>query len=422
MPLIFSMVCTSWMNAGKMNLEKRMVTLKGSTWSSVRATVAPAFSTAKIRQMIPTLNESSQICVKILKDYAKKGEKVPIRETMVRVMLDMTSKAAFGRDFNVQHDEQSTFIDYAKKYAEFDFRSPRIVAITLFPNLCWVFKKLTGYSILNNETNRYFVEILDHLYENRIDNKENYDYKDFFQLMLSAMKEEDKNREIDREIEFEITGKSEKSSKGIKKQHIFGQAFMFILAGFETGPINLHLTVYMLAMHEEWQERVRNEIESVLNGKEPDYVSLAELPLLEQCIHETQRLFPAVVRLNRMCTKPVELNGILMPKGSVFSIPVYNIHHSEKFYENPEEFRPERWSPEEKAKRDPLTFLPFGHGPRNCIGMRVGQFQMRSVLVHLLRHFRLTIADGSPKTLPLEIDTRGSFRTVSPLYINVETI
>ncbi|CAJ0587413.1 unnamed protein product, partial [Mesorhabditis spiculigera] len=111
-----------------------------------------------------------------------------------------------------------------------------------------------------------------------------------------------------------------------------------------------------------------------------------------------------------------------MPKGSVFSIPVYNIHHDPLFYEEPEEFRPERWDPEEKAKRDPLTFLPFGHGPRNCVGMRVGQFQMRSALVHLIRRFEFSIADGSPNSLPLRIDTRGSFRTEDVLFVDVQQL
>ncbi|KHJ98075.1 unspecific monooxygenase [Oesophagostomum dentatum] len=335
---------------------------------------------------------------------------------MIRLTLDMTSKCAFGYDFNVQNDPTSPFLSFAKKFSEFDLRAPEVSFVILFPNVAAAFQKITGVSVLNNAANKFFLNTLENMFEERKKGNE-MKYNDFFQILLNSLVEDDAERVKDEEIEFEHNN----ITKGLSKGDILGQAFMFVLAGFETTPAALHLAVYMMAMHPEIQQQCREEITRVC-GNEDDvtYEMLNELKYTEQCIAETLRMYPPVVRTNRLCTKDITLKGIKLKKGCIFTFPIRAIHYSRDYYRNPEVFDPDRWSAEERSSRDPLTFVPFGYGPRNCIGMRVAQMQMKIALVHILRRYELR--PGEILDLPLRINTVGSMRTVEELSVIISRV
>lgn len=95
---------------------------------------------------------------------------------------------------------------------------------------------------------------------------------------------------------------------------------------------------------------------------------------------------------SRSCTKSCVLKGIKIPKDSPILIPVYSIHRDPSIYPNPEKFDPERFSPAAKQSRNPYTYMPFGHGPHNCIGMRFAQMEMKLVLARILKKYRLEVA------------------------------
>uniref|UniRef100_A0A914CR83 Cytochrome P450 n=1 Tax=Acrobeloides nanus TaxID=290746 RepID=A0A914CR83_9BILA len=128
----------------------------------------------------------------------------------------------------------------------------------------------------------------------------------------------------------------------------------------------------------EIQEKMRDEIMEVIGDKEEiGYDDIAKLKYVNQVVQETLRMYPAVARL-------------------IFS-------------------------PEEKAKRDPLTYLPFGYGPRNCIGMRFAYFEIWMTLAHLLKNYRFYSIPGSPD-LPVQIDTRGLTKPKEALFVRAEKL
>ncbi|VDL79477.1 unnamed protein product [Nippostrongylus brasiliensis] len=334
-------------------LANSLVSLKGSHWSTVRSQVAPAFSTGKIKQMVPIFSECSKICTALIDDYEIDGRPVPIKDVIIRLTLDMTSKCAFGYNFDVQHNPTSPFIEFAKKFSEFDLRSPEVALVV----------------------------------------------------------EDDGDRVRDEEIEFDLP----LSTRGLAKEEIIGQAFMFVLAGFETTPATLHLAIYMLAVHSEIQKRCRDEVQRVCGFEEDiTYEMLGQLKFIDDCLSETLRMYPPVVRTNRLCTKDTTVKGIQLRKGCIFTIPIRAIHYCEDYYPNPTVFDPDRWS-SGISKINPITYLPFGYGPRNCIGMRVAQMQMKMALVHLLRRYEMRASEVLE--LPLKIDTVGSMRTVEELSV-----
>uniref|UniRef100_A0A670JHN2 unspecific monooxygenase n=1 Tax=Podarcis muralis TaxID=64176 RepID=A0A670JHN2_PODMU len=121
-----------------------------------------------------------------------------------------------------------------------------------------------------------------------------------------------------------------------------------------------------------------------------------QLEYLDMVLSETQRLYPFGGRLERLCKKDVEINGVTIPKGTLVMIPPYTLHRDPEYWPEPEEFRPERFSKENKDKIDPYTYLPFGAGPRNCLGMRFALVTMKVAIAILMQHFSFKVCDETP--------------------------
>ena len=103
--------------------------------------------------------------------------------------------------------------------------------------------------------------------------------------------------------------------------------------------------------------------------------------------------FPVVVAfLTRECTKDCKVKDLTIPKGGLVFIPIYSIHRDPTIWPNPEKYDPERFSPEMKRSRDPYLYLPFGTGPRNCIGLRFAQMEMKLMLARILKKYSLELA------------------------------
>lgn len=133
--------------------------------------------------------------------------------------------------------------------------------------------------------------------------------------------------------------------------------------------------MYAVAVHHDVQAKLYAEIremEESLGGKRLDYESMQKMRYLDQVICETLRMWPSLTATDRLCVKDyVYDDGNLsfeMKKGDSFTIPIYSFHHDEKFYHDADRFDPDRFSPENKTRIVPGTYMPFGVGPRNCIG------------------------------------------------------
>ena len=109
--------------------------------------------------------------------------------------------------------------------------------------------------------------------------------------------------------------------------------------------------------------------------------------------------------LSRSCTKSCVIKGIKIPKDSPILIPVYSIHRDPSNYPDPDKFDPERFSPAAKQSRNPYTYMPFGHGPHNCIGMRFAQTEMKLVLARILKKYRLEVAPDTK--IPPDVKMKG---------------
>lgn len=150
------------------------------------------------------------------------------------------------------------------------------------------------------------------------------------------------------------------------------QAFVFFMAGSETSSTTMQFALYELSLNPEIQEKTREEILKVLakhNGK-ITYESIYEIDYLRCVVDETLRKYPPMSVLVRKCNKDFVIPGstVGVPAGMQVQIPILGLHMDPEYFPNPEKFDPNRFTETEKIKRHHFTYLPFGEGPRNCIG------------------------------------------------------
>jgi cytochrome P450 len=192
-------------------------------------------------------------------------------------------------------------------------------------------------------------------------------------------------------------------------------------AGYETTATTLSFCSYELALNPECQEKLYEEINSAIDSNgEISYEALATLPYLDSVISETLRLYPPIIKLEREPITDYKLGdtGITLFKGQIVEIPVYAIHHSEEYYPNPENFNPSRFMPQNRDQIIPYTYLPFGAGPRNCIGMRFALMETKLCLAQIVRRYKFV---RSVKTeIPLQFKKVSLLLSTNGLIVGIQ--
>jgi cytochrome P450 len=179
---------------------------------------------------------------------------------------------------------------------------------------------------------------------------------------------------------------------------IVDNVITFIMAGHETTAKALTWTLYLLALFPEWQERVREEAQSVVGAGTVGREEIAKLPLLDAVFHEALRLYPPAPALMRRSLAPVTLGGIPLASGATIMIPIYVVHRHRLLWRDPLRFDPARFAPEARAERHRCAYLPFSVGPRSCIGAAFALAEGKTMLATLLAHARFELPQGEAPT------------------------
>lgn len=172
-------------------------------------------------------------------------------------------------------------------------------------------------------------------------------------------------------------------------EQVLDEAAILLVAGHETSANALSWLWYLLARHPEEAARVRAEQAAVLGAAPPSFAELPRLPYSMQVIQETLRLYPPAWIVDRQAAEDDEYQGLPLPKGTLISAYLYGVHHSPRLWPEPEAFRPARFGPEQQREQVPYAFIPFGGGPRLCIGNQFALTEMQLVLLRVLRRFEV---------------------------------
>jgi cytochrome P450 len=174
---------------------------------------------------------------------------------------------------------------------------------------------------------------------------------------------------------------------GMSDRQIIDEVVTLMGAGHETTSNALSWAMMTIAQHPEVAQRLRAEIDSVLNGRAATPEDVPKLVYTRQVINETMRLHPPAYALARTVAQPFELDGYLLPKRARIVVPIFAVHRDARWYQEPQQFQPERWTEEFDRERHKYAFFPFGGGPRFCIGSNFAMMEANLLLASIAQRF-----------------------------------
>ncbi|XP_077525343.1 cytochrome P450 3A8-like [Amblyomma americanum] len=357
-------------------------------WKTIRGCFSPAFTSVKLRKMEDQIEACTKTTVEHLQKAAEQERDVELGQFFGNFSLDLIARCAFGTRIDSHSDESNDFVTYAKKAFGKDF-SLGLIIYFLLPGVA----KYLRLKIFNQGTLRYFKSLSQSAIKGRLDSKTRQD--DFLQILIDSQKGTDvsdtskENTESNErifDVDSKFTNSEGVSSKALSEDEAMAQCFMFLVAGQGTTSSLVAFTLYLLALNPEAQNKLREEADLCVqkHGEYPSMEVVSKLEYLHGVISETLRMFPPASRLERETIQDYVLGdtGIKIPKNCVVAVPVYAIHHDPDYFPDPHVFRPERFMSENASNIQPFTYLPFGAGPRNCVGMRLGLHAAKMAVLH----------------------------------------
>jgi cytochrome P450 len=346
------------LKANKRLFGKGLLTSEGDFWLRQRRLAQPAFHRSRINSYAEAMVQYADSLVKTWKD----GELRDIHVEMMGLTLQIVGKTLFGVEVTGEVQEVGHALE-ALMELNSDFRR-----LMLVPG--WM-------PTLTNIRAELAIRRLDKIIYKIIKQRRasGEDRGDLLSMLLQAQ-DEDGSHMSDTQLRDE--------------------ALTIFLAGHETTAVTLSWTWWLLAQHPEVEAKLHRELDSVLNGRTPTLDDLPSLRYTDRVITESMRLYPPAWGMARMAVEDTELAGYKIRKGSGVTVSQWAVHRDPRWFDEPLEFRPERWEGD-LAKRLPrFAYFPFGGGPRQCIGNTFALMETALVLATIAQQFRFNIVPEHP--------------------------
>ncbi|XP_011875034.1 PREDICTED: probable cytochrome P450 6a23 isoform X2 [Vollenhovia emeryi] len=358
--------------------------LSGNKWRNLRNKLTPTFSVGKIKQMFPILMECGEKLSKYLDSKAQMRDSVEIKDILSRYTIDVIMATAFGINSNCIEEPTNEYRIYGRKSFK-PISSIRIALGMFVPQIMDFF----SIPYLDRKVYRFYMNLFRENVEYR--QTHNIVRKDFMNLLMQLMEKGyvDPDKEGD-----ETTTNATSTVRKLTMTEAAAQSHFFFAAGSESSSTTITFALYELTQHQDIQDKVCKEIDEMLakhGGLTYDAVN--EMTYLHKVVYETMRKYPPLPLLNRICTKETDIPtmNLRLPKGTLISIPVLGLHRDPSIYPDPDKFDPERFNENVVAERHPYAYLPFGEGPRMCLGALFGYLQTKVALVSLLSKYKFTL-------------------------------
>ncbi|XP_970699.3 probable cytochrome P450 6a20 isoform X1 [Tribolium castaneum] len=357
-------------------LSGHLINLGGPKGVTMRKKLNSLFTPSSLKMMFQTLNTS----IEDLLQQIHSRNTIDIHKLFTCFTIHVIASCTLGLECNIFKEEHLLFESYANKFLVW---SRGKWCLQLLAAMYIDTARKLKVRTVPKETEDFFVKIV----TKNIKYREENDY--FRQDMMQFFIEQ-------------------KNANTMSINEIIAQCFIFFIAAYETSTTTLTFALYELAQNLDIQDRVRREITSVLlKHQKYSYEAIAEMKYLNQIVDETMRKYPPFLYVVRRCTKDYTIPGedVTIKKGIFALISILGIHHDEEIYPNPQKFDPDRFSKENKKMRHPYAYLPFGEGPRICIGKRFALMQIKFGLAALLEKYKFTLNEKTKVPLEIRTDT-----------------
>ncbi len=341
-----------------------LLTSEDDFWKRQRKLAQPAFHTKRIQAYADTMVDYTRRTL----DSWEDGQVRIVNQDMMRLTLSIVVKTLFnteiGEEANRIGEALTTVLDATTEGVQSVFQ--------MLPE--WV-------PIPRNIRNRRGVRQMDAIIMRIVEERQasNEDTGDLLSMLLLAQ-DDDGNRMTSKQLRDE--------------------AVTLVLAGHETTANALTWTWWLLSQHPEIEAKLHEEVDRVLGDHMPTLEDLRKLEYTEMVFKESMRLYPPIPSIGRMPLVPVELGGYTLPSGAIVMISPHVIHHDARWWENPDEFRPERFSKENEKEIPRYAYLPFGGGPRVCIGNSFAQMEAVLLLATIARQYQLRPSPVDQEVIP----------------------
>lgn len=329
----------------------------GDFWRRQRKLMQPAFHHNRISAYADTMVTYTQRMMQNWHDQAE----LDIAQEMMQVTLYIVGKTLFDADLARDTGLVEEALDHLLRDVITEARQGMIVPKWLPTPL----KRRKPHTIA----------LLDAIMSDIIEQRRQHDEDtgDLLSMMLQARDED---------------------GQGMSDKQLRDEALTIVLAGHETTANALAWCFYELAHNPHVEAKLHQEVDTVLQGRTPTMDDLKNLPYTEKVIKEALRKWPPAWNVSRAAQEDTELGGYPIKKYSVGLVSAYCIHHDERWYPEPDTFDPERFTPQAEAERPRYSYIPFGGGPRVCIGNMFAMMEAQLILASIVQRYRLTLKDG----------------------------
>ncbi|MFC7205115.1 cytochrome P450 [Haloferax namakaokahaiae] len=329
-------------------LGEGLLTSEGEFWRQQRHLMQPAFLPQMLERYSDVMVEYTERMLSSWED----GQTRDIHDDMMSLTVEIAAKTLFDVDIREEEsavgDALETVMDYSSTNMRRPVEIPRWVPTPLNRRYKSALADLQ--------------EVVGRIVNDYRDGKADEDASDVVSLLLSFRDE---------------------NGDPLPEKQIRDELVTILLAGHETTALALTYTLHLLGRNPDQEAMLHEELDSVLGGGRASFASLGDLTYTEQVVKEGMRVYPPVWELIREAAEPDTVGGYEVPVGQTVAVQQWVLHRDPRFYDDPEQFRPSRWTSEFEKALPAYAYFPFGGGPRRCIGDRFAMMEARLVLATL---------------------------------------
>ena len=342
-----------------------LLTSEGEDWRQRRKLAQPAFHRERIAAFATGMTDATTAMLERWESSAapqQPQQPIDIVHEMQRLTLGVVSTALFSTDISADSDEMGGALNDIFAYFNHRSRTP-----------------LSLPASVPTRRNRRFKQAVQRL-----------------DAITYQVIEEHRRGEVQSDdlLGMLLEARDEETGEGLSNTQLRDEVGTFLLAGHETTAMTLAWTWYMLSKHTAVEHKLHAELAAVLGGRLPTAADIPQLPYTRMVIQEVMRMYPAAWAMTRGIIEDDEIGGYPIKAGAIMILSPYVTHRHPDFWDNPEGFDPERFTPERIAERPRYAYFPFGGGPRQCIGNEFALMEAQLIVATVAQRYRLNLIPG----------------------------